>query len=73
VARQQFISSAEAGKILGVSDDFFEGLAAKEDWIRPIMLSRKVKRWDKKDVLCLAHIIAKRAMLGAAEKPSPEP
>ncbi len=70
MARQRFVSTSEAASVLGVSEDTFEDLAAREDWCKPVHIGR-LKRWDVADVRCLAHVVGRRALLNPRKK-SPE-
>lgn len=58
------LSSEAAAKALGVSEDLFEDLIGEfGDWMRPVYLGRgdrKLKKWKRKDVLCVLHIINNR-------------
>ncbi len=56
------LSSAEAGAVLGVTDDTFEDIAADFPWLKPFYFgkgkSRKIKRWQRAGVEALRYILA---------------
>lgn len=61
--RAAFVSTSAAADWMGVGEDTFEDLAAETDWMRPVYFGRgrrKVKRWDRDDVICLAHVWRRR-------------
>jgi hypothetical protein len=68
VARTQYLTTEQAARVLGVSKDLFEKVAAAEDWCKPVYMARKAKRWLQKDILCLAHVLARRASARPPEK-----
>lgn len=68
MAGTQYLTTEQAAAVLGVSKDLFEKVAGGEDWCKPVYMARKAKRWLRKDVLCLAHIVSRRAGQRPPEK-----
>ncbi len=68
----RLVTTKAAADHLGVSEDAFERLVGRRPgtavpdltawvatWLRPVMVGKAV-RWDWLDVVCLAHVLARR-------------
>jgi hypothetical protein len=64
VSAPRYLSTKEAADLIGVGEDLFEDLAEAENWMRPVYIGKKpLKKWDRADVECLAHIVGRRGQL----------
>ena len=71
--RQQFLSTREAARWIGISEDLFTKLARLETWMRPVYFGegkRRLKRWARMDVVCFAWIYQRRTANQKSEENS---
>ncbi len=52
------VSTEEAARWLGVSEDSFERLAKSSGWLTPVRIGRRLL-WDSLDVAVLAHVVGR--------------
>ncbi len=53
------VSTEEAARWLGLSEDTFEKLARQSGWLTPLRIGRRVL-WDSLDVAVLAHVLTRQ-------------
>lgn len=70
------VTTEQAARWMGVGNDLFIELASEfADWMRPVYFGsgqRKIKRWWRDDVICLAHIWHQRQTLPPQRQPKNE-